>query len=145
MPGKLPLWRLSDIRERCSDPRGRPGKAALRLYRTCAQCCAPMQHILRKALLFECTRACCLRPLAHGCIVVEVLCRKLPQLFCFSLGQHCRQKLSWQQREGTSERSTRWHYSEPPFAPFSSPNFSNGLPKAIILQFVQELIDLDQR
>ena len=39
-------WGLSDIQERCTDPRGRIGKAALRLYHTCAQ------HILRKALLF---------------------------------------------------------------------------------------------
>src|SRR6516165_7274163 len=103
MAGILTLWRLSDIQERCPDPRGRLGKAALSLYHTCAQCCVPMQHILRKALLFGGTRTCCLRPLAHGCIVVEVPCHKLPQLFCFSLEQHCRQKLSWQQREGTPE------------------------------------------
>src|SRR6516164_1358071 len=62
--GKLPPWRLSDIQE----------------------CCSPLQHISRKALLFGGTRACCLRPLAHGCIVFEVLRRKLPRA-CFSLEQ----------------------------------------------------------
>ena len=85
--GKLPPWRLSDIQECCSDRRTRLGKTALRLYHTCAQCCAPLQHISRKALLFGGTRACCLRPLAHGCIVFEVLRRKLPRA-CFSLEQH---------------------------------------------------------
>src|SRR6516165_8989416 len=103
---KPPPWQLSDIQECFPGPRRRLGKAALRLYQTCAQCCAPMQHIFQKVLLFGGMRACCLPALAHRCIVFEVLCRRLLRLqFCFLPEQHCseRQKLAWQQREGTPE------------------------------------------
>ena len=103
---KPPPWQLSDIQECFPGPRRRLGKAALRLYHTCAQCCAPTQHIFQKVLLFGGTRACCSPVLAHRCIVFEVLCRRLLRLqFCFLPEQHCseRQKLAWQQREGTPE------------------------------------------
>ena len=104
--GKLSPRRLSDIQECCPDPRRRPGNAALRLYHTCARCCAPMQHIFWKVLLFGGTRACCLPTPAPRCTVFEVLCHKLTQLqLCFSLEQHRseRQKSAWQQREGTRD------------------------------------------
>jgi hypothetical protein len=39
---------------------------------------------------------------SYRCTDFEVLCRKLLQ-FCFSLEQHYRQKLAWQEREGTPE------------------------------------------
>src|SRR6516165_10658373 len=103
---KPPPWRLSNIQECFPGPRRRLGKAALRLYHTCSQCCAPMQHIFQKVLLFGGRRACCSPVLAHRCIVFEVLCRRLLRLqFCFLPEQHCseRQKLAWQQREGTPE------------------------------------------
>src|SRR6516162_9460110 len=82
-------------------------------------------------------RACCLPALAHRCIVFEVLCRRLLRLqFCFLPEQHCseRQKLAWQQREGTPEWTPWWHHRS--FASVSSPNFSSldFLPKATISQ-----------
>src|SRR5215469_7271124 len=88
--GKLNAWPSSGIREYCPDPRQRLGKDALRLYRTRAQYCSPMQHILGRGFLapFGDTRACCLLALAPRCTAFSVLGRKLTPplcLFCFAL------------------------------------------------------------
>src|SRR6516165_6262466 len=102
MARKLHPWRPRDIQECCPDLRLRLDKTELRLFHNRVQHFAPLHDILRKPEPLRGTRACCLLAMAHRCTDFEVLCRKLLQ-FCVSLEQHRRQKLAWQQREGTPE------------------------------------------
>jgi hypothetical protein len=112
---KLNASPSSGTREYCLDPRQRLGKDALRLYRTCAQRCLPMQRILWGGLLapFGDTRACCLLALARRCTVFSFRGRKPTRLSNIEMGGRNQDRNGYQprdRRDGTKAGSPRHHF-----------------------------------